>query len=251
MADEYIIRLRRGSLQDFTNDNPQLDLGECAVVFDGTKTYLKAGDGLKKFNDLPYVTNPNGGGAIDLTSYLKKDLSNLSTEDLDRVIRLTNAYKTIEAQFPQYYGIRATESETTIPFDFNSTTDNIIHVIYDLNQQSQRLQQDLPALSFMQGKIVIFEVKYGTAVTSGEVVLMPTGADKINGMNNPVEITKQGIGGILLATSTTFDWLPYDVTHDNKIIVTDGVEIVKANNIEFNGQGVTISQKGDSGVVVN
>lgn len=84
MADEYKIRLRRGKLVDFQRENPLLDLGECAVVFDGIKVYLKAGNGLDKFNDLPYVTMT--GGEIDLSQYLKVDMSNANPTKIREVL---------------------------------------------------------------------------------------------------------------------------------------------------------------------
>jgi len=232
------------------NKDVVLEQAEPAVEFtvDG-KILMKLGDGLKTWEQLPYISD--GSAPTDLSSYLKKDLSNLGTDDLDRALIMTNAYKNIEKRFPQYFGLRATEKKVNQAFDFATTTDNIIHIVYTINIQNNNISQNLPDLASMQGKIIILEVEYGSGINSGGATISPVASDTINGERNPIILNTKGIGGILLATQTTYDWIPYDVLQDNKIVITDGIETLKANTLEFSGSGVTISKKGDDGVVVN
>lgn len=59
------IQHRSGTLSDWQLDNPVLGIGELAIVFNGSETLLKVGDGVTAFNDLPFVgLSPDQATAI-------------------------------------------------------------------------------------------------------------------------------------------------------------------------------------------
>lgn len=56
------IQLRRGNASQWTTQNPILAQGELAVELDTSK--FKIGDGIKYWNQLPYVDNQNKLGFL-------------------------------------------------------------------------------------------------------------------------------------------------------------------------------------------
>lgn len=56
------IQLRRGNANQWTTQNPILAQGELAVELDTSK--FKIGDGIKHWNQLPYVDNQNKLGYL-------------------------------------------------------------------------------------------------------------------------------------------------------------------------------------------
>ena len=58
--------MRRATKITAERSNLMLARGEPLVVYDGNNIYLKIGDGKRRFNDLPYVSNPDNGEDIVL-----------------------------------------------------------------------------------------------------------------------------------------------------------------------------------------
>lgn len=56
------IQLRRGSASQWSTQNPKLAEGELAVELDTSK--FKIGDGIRNWNQLPYVDNQNKLGYL-------------------------------------------------------------------------------------------------------------------------------------------------------------------------------------------
>lgn len=60
----YVIRIRRGTLEEWTNENPILIDGE--LGFETDTRALKIGDGVTPWSDLTYLMNPQGLTGFDI-----------------------------------------------------------------------------------------------------------------------------------------------------------------------------------------
>jgi hypothetical protein len=252
------------------NDNVGFNLGTGLQKIDFTpyfsslveydiKVFVKADNPINVMGNgtLPYlaydinrITRKNIALVEDITGtggFLKKDFSNCDEKALDRAIKLTDVYKELENRFPTYYGIKAIERDVTQAFDFSTTQDNLIHIVYHIDSQGKTINQTLPILS--NDKVIICEVVYDANIDNGKVVISPNGSDKINNDIAPIEINKSGVSGIFIGTDLYWDYIPPEIIHDNEIIVSDGMETLNTKYIEFNGRGVSVTQAGVKAIV--
>lgn len=109
-----------------------LNLREIALEHteDGS-VLMKIGDGLKPWEELKYFPdNTSDPDGIDLSGYLKKDLSNIDIYKFDEILRETNAYKELDSKLNK---INFTDDNMVMKVDKNSNGSPLITIGSDNN----------------------------------------------------------------------------------------------------------------------
>ena len=174
---------------------------------------------------LDLTFDPNNNKTVNLSinnsAYADSKISNVATNDLDKAIRLTEAYKQIVKMKPEHNGVIARHVEEQGPIDFSTINEKLIHAVYQMTSEQEVITQTLPPLS--DDKTIIIEVLISSGISDySHIVLNPSPGDKINGSPNPLNLTEKGILGILIPeASGSWIWIPYPMMHDYGIEVND------------------------------
>ena len=88
----YRIRIRRDTLANWQSNNPTLGIGEVALVTDTTPQRLKFGDGLARFNSLPFFTLPaattSEAGIMSASDKAKLNGIDASAVNMNKVVNM-------------------------------------------------------------------------------------------------------------------------------------------------------------------
>ncbi len=184
----------------------------------------------------------------ELTTKADEDLSNVSTGDLDKAIRLTNAYKQIANRHPDNptptqieTGLFYLEEQSPI-VDWTPYINNkFIHLVFQFTSDNQTITQTLPPA--IQNKAIIVSVLGNFA--NPTLNIQPSSGEQINGAYTPVVINEQGVAGVFIAETLigNYQWIPYPMMHDTGIGVNDQKSnfFLGQQNIAF-GAGFTATQ---------
>ena len=112
------ILLRRGTLAAFTENNPLLYYGEPSFVVDVNK--IKVGDGVRYWNDLPYLYND---GSINFYSYYS-DLPDVGEEGNAYYVKETNELYTWNSDSAKFVAMFEEQFQTILQ-ELNSLPRNI------------------------------------------------------------------------------------------------------------------------------
>ncbi|MGL5752629.1 MAG: hypothetical protein ACRCXT_18980, partial [Paraclostridium sp.] len=193
---------------------------------------------------------------IDAKLASKSDIDKKADIDLQNVnfthaVRFNNAVNAIAAKHdipPADFKLQLKFYEETSNVDFNIITDQFLHLKYQMTSDGQSLTQMLPPLSDI--RTIIIDKVDSTGVSNTTLTLQPDGTDFINGSSTPITITENGIAGILFNSMTTWEWIPYSITHENGIVLSDDKNniFLGEKNIKFakstltkNGEEVTVT----------
>ena len=167
--------------------------------------------------------NPNKTVALSINSnaFANKDLSNVIPTDLDKSIRLTNAYKEIVSKKPEHNGVIARHIEEQGPIDFSTINEKLIHAVYQITAEQEIITQVLPPLS--DDKTIIIEILLSSGINNfSHITLKPNTSEMINGSTNPLILNEKGIQGVLIPeASNSWIWVPYPMMHEYGIGVND------------------------------
>lgn len=176
--------------------------------------------------------------------YASKDISNVATGDMDKAIRLTNAYKQIANLKPEHDGVIARHIEEQGPIDFSTINEKLIHAVYQITSEQEVIIQNLPPLS--NDKTIIIEVIMSSGISDySHLTLRPNANEQINGANMPLNLSDKGILGVLIPeASNSWIWIPYPIMHDYGISVEDDKNNIHVGmqTLEFKGATLTTDQ---------
>lgn len=189
--------------------------------------------------------------------YASKDLINVEAADLDKAIRLTNAYKQIAAKHSDTPTPAQVETsllyleETNNIVDWTQyNSDKFLYIAYQFNLDGESITQVLPPVT--QNKAIIISIVGHS--NNPNLILQPDGTDQVDGSLNPLTLTEKGIQGILIAEQlyNNYIWIPYPIMHDMGISVTDNKNNIHIGikTLEFNGATLSTDASDNSKSII-
>lgn len=162
----------------------------------------------------------------DLGDKATSTLDNVLPTDMDKAIKLTNAYKqmsarTVDPLTPTEIATKIYYLETQTPISnwLPYKDYKFIHFAAQFTADNQTFTQTLPPTNL--GHMFIVSTLF-TGHKGCKLELEPFIGDQIDGTSQPKELSEDGIMGIAIPENTdNYDWIPYPALHDYGIAVSN------------------------------
>ena len=191
----------------------------------------------------------------DLGDKATSTLDNVLPTDMDKAIKLTNAYKqmsarTVDPLTPTEIATKIYYLETQTPISnwLPYKDYKFIHFAAQFTADNQTFTQTLPPTNL--GHMFIVSTLF-TGHKGCKLELEPFIGDQIDGTSQPKELSEDGIMGIAIPENTdNYDWIPYPALHDYGIAVSNENNDLHIGVKELQFTGATLVENPSTGALV-
>lgn len=194
----------------------------------------------------------------DANMFIKSDSSNLTnnfsddvlnkvgSDNFNQKILTSNSYRILSDKLNENHAdieniFKTNYHELSNSIDISTLPEENLTIVYQFSNNNQTITQKLPSKN--TGKLIIIGLATDTLYTGCKVILEPADNESINGSVNNIELTENGINGILIPYENLdgYEFLSINEISNDKITFYDDTKtkhlaegIIPGNGVKLN-----------------